>query len=96
MKWPSLVNLLIGVLMILWGITHIATGPVAVAHVITGSVVALLSVVSILVPSDFTVAAYANFLCGIWVALAPLVLGYWYLLRDLANMEVAEIGRAHV
>jgi len=75
--------------MVLWGIAHNVTGDVAVAHVITGFVVFVLSVFSIVTPPEFAAAAWANVLCGVWIALAPLVLGYWFLLRDLANLEVA-------
>jgi hypothetical protein len=89
MKWPSWINLLIGVSMILWAIAHNVTGSVAAAHLATGSVVFVLSVFSIVAPPEFALGAWANVACGVGIALAPLVLGYWYLLRGLASMEVA-------
>lgn len=89
MKWPSWINLLIGVSMILWGIAHNLTGSGVVAHLITGSVVFVLSVFSIVAPPGFAAVAWADVACGVWIALAPMVLGYWYLLRDLASVEVA-------
>ena len=89
MKWPGWINLLIGVSMILWAIAHNVTGSVAAAHLATGSAVFVLSVFSIVAPPEAAVASWANVACGVWIALAPLVLGYWYLLRDLSSAEVA-------
>lgn len=70
MDW---VNVVLGVVLIMWGVTP--SGAIGWSVLLGGVAIALVAIWSLAAPDQPT-PEWVNVLLGLWVAVAPLLLGY--------------------
>lgn len=72
-SWVDWVNVVLGVVLIMWGVTP--GGAIEWSILLGGVAIALVAIWSLAAPEQPT-PERVNVLLGLWVAVAPLMLGY--------------------
>jgi hypothetical protein len=77
-RLAGLANLVLGAFLLRWSAAFpilLQDGPLQRSLEIVGGVVVVCSAVRIFFPHRYAVLSAANFVCGIWLLLSPIVLG---------------------
>jgi len=79
MKWPSWVNAVLGLWLLMSpAILQYASGTAQSEDVLLGIGVFVVAIWSIAAAMSTTVPAWINVILGVWIVLAPWILGYSY------------------